>query len=1277
MKTKILILFLILSSATSLAQGEANIWYFGNHAGLDFNSGNPVALTNNQLNTGEGCATLSNAAGQLLFYTDGTTIYNRNHQIMQNGTGLMGHTESTQSATIVPKPGSSNLFYVFTIDYEARSNGFRYSIIDLNLDGGLGSVTSDKNIPIYTPTCEKISIVKHANNVDFWIVTHGWNNNNFYSHLLTSTGLNTTPIISSTGVVVNNTFSTNSIGYMKISPNGKKIAICHSFLYLAQLFDFDNISGLITNPITLTNNDFGQLYGIEFSPNNEILYLTTSATKKLYQFDLNAANIPSSILLLQIFNSSIGALGALQIAPNNKIYIAQAGTNKLGVINNPNVLGGGCNVQMDAFDLAGKICYSGFPAFNQSFFFSPEIVAENACVGQNAQFSLNTNQTILNASWDFGDGSPVQNGITGNHIYTVPNTYTVTVTATSALGSSTKTTNITIYNTPTASQPLNMFACDDNNDGYFDFNLNSRKLAILNGQDPSIFNVRFFATLSDYNNNIPIANPNIYQNEISYQEETIIAEVYNTQNGDCKATTTFLIDVMDTPQPATNVTPINSCDNTSFGTDVDGRVRFNLTQRAIAILNGQSASQFTLSYFQDAALTMPIASPTNYVNTNTVETIYVKVVNNDNANCVATTSFTIEVLPLPVITNVVTLKQCDDNIDGFSVFNLTEANRQISSNFANEIFTYFETATEAQNNTNPIANPTTYTNQVVSNDVVFVRVVNANGCFRVATLNLNVSTTQIPPNFPQRTFTVCDDAILGTNTDGISSFDFSNVTSQIQNLFPVGQQLVITYYRNLADALAERNAITDTANYRNIGYPNTQNIYIRVDSAVNNDCLGLGQHITLQVERIPIVQPQQYQHCDDDQDGIYGFDTSNLQSTLLNGLTGVAVTYLDANNNPLPSPLPNPFATTTQTIKAVVTNTTPTACNYQTTIDFKVDDLPEAFPINVNLTTVCDDEPVPTNQDGKYAFDTSSFQSTIVGSQTGMLVNYYDQNNNPLPSPLPNPFVTATQNVRVEVMNPINTTCKAIYTIPFVVHPVPKIELNGNEIVCNQQTLTKKLEAGIVDGTPTSDYTYAWKRNSDPTILGTNATLDITQEGTYTVEVTNSFQCSRTRTIMVVASDLATIASVQVSDLSNNNTIVVSVTGTGDYVYSLNNIDFQTSNTFTDVPAGVYNVYVKDLNGCGTTPPYEVSVLGIPSYFTPNGDGYHDYWNIKGIQTASNSDTQIFIFDRFGKLLQKLDPSSPGWNGTYQNQNLPATDYWYSVTLKDGRVLKGHFALKR
>lgn len=1267
-----LIAFLVLP-LFAFSQGEANIWYFGQNAGLDFNSGSPVALTNGQLNTQEGCATLSNSAGQLLFYTDGITVYNKNHVIMANGNGLMGHPSTTQSATIVPKPGSPNLFYIFTIDVEGGVNGFRYSIVDLSLGGGLGAVTSDKNVLVYAPTCEKIAIVKHANNVDFWVITHGFNNNSFYANTLSQFGLNSIPVVSNVGVLVNNISGTRAMGYMKVSPDGTKLVACHQFMDVAQLFDFNNVTGILTNPIDLLNEST-QIYGAEFSPNSEVLYIGTATNKKIHQFNLNAPNIPASKILITTFTNN---LAALQLGPDSKIYIAHGGISKLSCINNPNVLGLGCDLQIKNIDLSGRLCLLGLPAFNQSFFFSPAIQFDNACVGQNANITFNTNQTVLSALWDFGDGSPTQNNIAGNHVYTSAGTYPVSVTVNTPAGSGTSIRNITISAVPTATQPQNILICDADNNGLYNFNLTTQNSTILNAQSASDYTIKYYANATDYANNLAIANPSNYQNTTAYQQQTIIAEVTNNANLDCKANTTFNIDVFDMPLPnlPANIPNLTVCDNTTVGTDTDGRLLFNLTQRATAILNGQSATQFTISYYRNSALTSQIITPASYQNTNPTETIYVKVVNNDNANCTATTSFTIQVFALPVITTLVDLKQCDDNIDGFSVFNLTEANSKISTNFNTETFAYFETFTEAQNNTNPILNFTTYTNQIVSNDVVYVRITNTNGCFRTAQLNLSVSTTQIPLSYT-RSFTQCDDVAFGTNTDGISSFDFSSVTSQIQAIFPIGQQLIITYYRNLADALAENNAITNIANYRNIGYPNTQNIYIRVDSQTNNDCLGLGNHITLNVERIPIVSSVTYTECDDDQDGQFPFNTAQIQTNLLNGLTNVTVNYFDQNNISLSSPLPNPFLTASQLVKVVVTNNTATGCDFETTIKFVVDDLPEAFPIPLNLIQVCDDELVPTLQDGKFSFDTTTFQNTILGSQTGMIVTYFDGNNVPLSSPLHNPFVTASQNITVKITNPINPTCNDTAILPFVVKPLPNIILLDDEIVCNEKTLNKTINAGLVDETTNSNFTYVWKRDGVIIPSQNNYSLSINEEGVYTVIVTNAQGCSRTRTITVIASDKATIENIKVIDLSENNTIVISVTGAGMYEYSLDNQTYQSSNTFTNLPAGIYTVYVKDLNGCGVTQE-EVSVLGIPSFFTPNADGFNDYWNVKGISSTLNSKTIIYIFDRFGKLIKEINPITTGWDGSYNNQPLPATDYWYSIELEDGRNVKGHFALKR
>lgn len=1336
MKQRFIISFLFFTSFV-FSQQEASVWYFGQNAGLKFNpDGSVNSFGDGKLNTSEGCASIANSNGDLLFYTDGRTVWDKNHVIMPNGdyaggTGLLGDISSTQSAIIVPKPGSPNLYYIFTLDEphhenaakypnafsgnymetdsgktpdndDGLNNGLNYSIVDITKigsNGSIGDIISRNNHLVTYNTnplgdeikykcSEKLTAVNDASGNGYWVITQF--TDNFYAFRVTSGGVITTPVKSAVlpGIPTFG-YRRNAIGYLKASPNGKKLAAAYdqidtatspysNFKGSVYTYDFDNATGLVNNPQLILSEV--RAYGIEFSNDSNVLYSSfTSSVGNSYQlaqFDLSSVDISNS--KIEIFGGSYG-VGALQLAPNRKIYFCTYGLESLAVINNPDVLGLGCDFDKEGQKLAPNTKrILGLPPFITSFF-DAFFDAKSLCLGTATEFTLNSSESITSAAWDFGDGIS-STALSPAHQYATAGNYRVSITVTGVTGSTIKTKDIVISQVPTATAPQNMLICDDNNDGSDTFDLTTQNTAILNGQDANSYTINYFANATDYTNNVAIATPTNFRNTIPYQQQNIIAEVSNKVNTTCKSSTSFSIDVFDSPLPNVSgtISSFTTCDNTSIGTDTDGRVIFDLTQRASTVLNGQSATQFSLSYFKDAALTQNIATPEAYENTNPTETIFVKMVNKENGSCSAITSFTVQVLALPIITNVVNLKQCDDNIDGFSVFNLEEAIPKITKNASSETISFYKTQTDAQNNTNPISNATTYTNQFVSSDKVYLRVANSNGCYRIAQLNLIVSTTQIPLNFTP-TFTQCDDAISGTNTDGISSFDFSNVTNQIQNIFPIGQQLDITYYRNLVDALAEKDAISDISNYRNIGYPNIQKVYIRVDSRLNNDCLGLGSHITLNVESIPVVKPVIESHCDDNQDGVYAFDTSGLQTNLLNGLTNVTVAYFDQNNNSLPSPLPNPFTTASQTLKVVVTNNTPKACSFDSTIQFIVSDLPEAFPVPTALTTICDDETNPNLQDGKYAFDTSTFQNIILSGQIGMVVKYFDANNIPLPSPLPNPFVTETQNIRVEVINPLNNSCAASVILPFVVNPVPNINLVGDELVCsNLLTFTKVIDAGVQDGSPIANYNYTWFFNGNPITGENNYTLTVNKAGIYTVEVSNAEGCSKTRTITVMASDVANIVGVNVVDLAESNSISVSVTGAGDYVYGLDEEfgAYQLENIFTNVPAGIHTVFVKDLNGCGIVPK-EVAVLGIPNYFTPNEDGFNDTWNIKGANTSLNAKTVIQIFDRYGKLIEQILPTSRGWNGTFNGQQMPASDYWYSIQLEDGRILKGHFSLKR
>jgi len=346
MKRLILVLLLI-QSLVALSQNEAAIWYFGENAGLDFNSGTPVVLTDGELNTLEGCSTISDSSGNLLFYTDGVTVWDRNHNIMPNGTGLLGNTSTTQAAIIVPRPNSLNQYYIFTVDqrngfFSALSvDGINYSTVDLTLNGGFGDiVSSEKNVPLVNQAYEKITAVQHADNNSFWIIT--FIQDRFLSWRVTATGVNTTPVIS------NVSFADDSRGYLKISPDGTKIA-CANFGPAPDtslmLYDFNTTTGAVSNEVQLALEDPDDIpYGVEFSTQSQKLYVTTCKLNvtvhippsKLFQFNMLSADIPASRVL--IHTSNVNTRGAVQLAIDGKIYRAlsedvQIGTPFLGIIN--------------------------------------------------------------------------------------------------------------------------------------------------------------------------------------------------------------------------------------------------------------------------------------------------------------------------------------------------------------------------------------------------------------------------------------------------------------------------------------------------------------------------------------------------------------------------------------------------------------------------------------------------------------------------------------------------------------------------------------------------------------------------------------------------------------------------------------------------------------------------------------------------------------------------------------------------------------------------------
>ena len=739
----------------------------------------------------------------------------------------------------------------------------------------------------------------------------------------------------------------------------------------------------------------------------------------------------------------------------------------------------------------------------------------------------------------------------------------------------------------------------------------------------------------------------------------------------------------ETPTPLEIIPKITTCDSDAFGTDSDGIQFFDLTKNQTSILNGKNTANYTISYFSDAAFSSKISIPSKFKNTivGSSQTIYFNIENKNLTKCSVSGSFQIEVYNLPVLkTSEVVLEQCDndESNDGFSIFNLNEANELISENYQKETFEFYTDSGYSDKIENPIA----YENPSVINSAVYVKVKTINGCERSAKINLKVGATQIPSDF-HLDYYLCEDQ-PSNNQDGRAFFDFSDATQQLIATKPVfsSQEVRISYFENLEDALSEINAISNISNYKNTT-PWEQKIYIRIDSDDVNACLGLNHVITLHVEPLPVATPVTMERkCDDNQDGLFPFDVSTIDATVRNGQTDISISYFDERGNTLPSPLPNPFLTKSQTITIRVENNNSTinsACFDETILEFIVDDAPEVYPIT--LEPICDDGEDTT--DGFSSFDTSTIETNLLGGQTTMKVFYFDGENNPLPSPLPNPFFTSTQIVTVIIQNPLNTACSVSTNLNFVVNPLPSFEVIPEQILClnTPPTVLEPLN-------PQGNYTYQWF-DDNGTLLSNSASYATFEGGFFTVIATSNLGCeSLPRTIFVEKSDVATIDldDIIIVDDSSNNSITINDAnnnlGDDDYEYSLNDEfgPFQDAPFFNNVPAGIHILYVRDTDNCGTA-ALEISIIGYPKFFTPNNDGYNDSWNIIGISQDFYPTSSLNIFDRYGKLVAQINPNLQGWNGLYNGKELPSTDYWFAVELKDKtgktRNKQGHFSLIR
>ena len=440
-----LFVFFILSPFIIFSQGEFDQWRFGNYSGLDFNFNPPVSISGSAMYTPSCPASVSDSLGNLLFYSYGGTIWNKNNQIMQNGSGLYGVWFNDQSVFSISSLSDPNVYFLFYLgDFlfpPMTSPGLFYAIIDMELDGGLGGVVNGtKNIPV--PGGENavnwMSATRHRNCKDIWLIVRTIIPDAYLAYKISSLGIDTIPVVSQS--IVNTTMTNTYAGTIKITRDGSKLITCYINDTITEFCYFNNETGEVSPSFTFHTGYRNTFYinnGNEFSIDSRFVYcnalwpfgiVPTIPKSLLIQYDATLNDslqfIQSGIIIDSAFNNTYTVL---QLGPDNKIYTPLWQVDSLGVINNPEIAGSGCNFQKNAIFLNGNVCTYGLPQFLQKY--KAFIHHQGTCQYDSIRFSSDIWPPADSVLWNFGDPSSgsanFSNDTIPSHVYNLPGQYIV------------------------------------------------------------------------------------------------------------------------------------------------------------------------------------------------------------------------------------------------------------------------------------------------------------------------------------------------------------------------------------------------------------------------------------------------------------------------------------------------------------------------------------------------------------------------------------------------------------------------------------------------------------------------------------------------------------------------------------------------------------------------------------------------------------------------------------------------------------------------------------
>ena len=450
-----------------------------------------------------------------------------------------------------------------------------------------------------------------------------------------------------------------------------------------------------------------------------------------------------------------------------------------------------------------------------------------------------------------------------------------------------------------------------------------------------------------------------------------------------------------------------------------------------------------------------------------------------------------------------------------------------------------------------------------------------------------------------------------------------------------------------------------------------------VEVTLNNTCISEGE-IVIEYANLPTINNINVFECDANQDGITSYNLYSYESDVITDQADSIIDFYlsvsDAENGIDEITNPNNYTNTSpnQTIYALVRSQL-TNCSSIASVTLGTSN----NSLNISDLEICEDETI----DGFASFDLNMISAEIQPQiPPNATVRFFPSENDALngTNQLNQNFTNTIQNTQTIFVkvNDNSNNCFAISPANLVVLERPEVDTDYSTSYCETNFPDSIVLTGEVINAQTN-YTYQWFYNGNP-LNETGTTVTINMAGVYTFEVTNTNQCTAIQTITVNPINAPVISDIDFTELTENNTVTVTLINSGNFEYALDNPEllFQNSNLFTNVSPGVHIVYVREKNGCGFA-QQTIYILGFPQFFTPNADGFNDFWKPLGISKDSNIDLDIKIFDRYGKLLKQIEPFGLGWDGTFNTNAMPTNDYWYLITRKDGTTYTGHFTLKR